>query len=267
MIILQRALDRGFASRPAATARAGVGRERRVSLQHRLGACAEILASDGRIGAALPGDLRLPLSAARTIVTVPAARSVAARAILPIGAGRAFGAILTILRFSAHRPLVPVLPIEALGLLAGADRLTLVAVILIAVGIEVGLLTARLLILEPATLIRDDAEIMVDELEIIFGVHPVALTLGVSGEVLVLLQQLRGVTPRAAVNPVSIVRTALPALARATAPAAIVTTTAATTTGLPIVDQAACPLAKRTWAPGHYPPVRSATGCQSRAAA
>ncbi len=140
----------------------------------------------------------------------------------------------------------PVIAVAAtVLLLAGADRLTLVAIIVvIAVNVEIGLLAARLLILEAATLVAENAEIMVGELQIIFGVHAVALPLRIRGEVLVLLVQLVGVAARAVVDAVAVVGTTLATGTRATAVIATtagIATTTATATGLPIIDQAVRP--------------------------
>jgi hypothetical protein len=129
-------------------------------------------------------------------------------------------------------------------LLAGAGWLALVAVIIVLVHVELVALLAARLFLDAAALVGENAEIMIRELEIIFGVHPIALALRVACQVLVFLQQLAGIAPRAAVDPVPVVAAALTALTRA-APAIAATTaatiiTAATATAavlLPIVDQ------------------------------
>jgi hypothetical protein len=57
---------------------------------------------------------------------------------------------------------------------------------------------------ETGALFSDDTEIMVGELKIIFGHHPVTLQLGVASHILVLLQHLRRIAPRAAVYPTAV---------------------------------------------------------------
>ena len=106
------------------------------------------------------------------------------------------------------------------GLLARTDRFALgteivVRVIVIAV-VErvVRLLAARLVVLEPAALFAQHAEIMVRELQIIFDVDPVARLLRIAGQVLVLFVKLRRVAARAAVDAVAVVATLATALAR-----------------------------------------------------
>lgn len=147
------------------------------------------------------------------------------------------------------------LPVLALRLLGGADRLALVAIfLLIALEIAAGCraeaetvverialrLTARLVV--AAALIAQDTEIMIGELQVIFGIDPVALHLRLTRHVAVFLVQLRRVAARAVVDPVAVVRPARTALSWVvpTAIAARAPATA-TATGLPIVDQAVVP--------------------------
>ena len=80
----------------------------------------------------------------------------------------------------------------------GGHRLVL---ILVLVG-SVIVAGAALLLEAGAALVRD-AEIMVGELETIFGLHAVALKLRVARERLVFLKQLRGIAARAVVLPVA----------------------------------------------------------------
>ena len=88
---------------------------------------------------------------------------------------------------------------------------------------------------------------MVGELEVIFGVHPVARHLRIARHVAVLLEQLRRIAARAAVDPVAAVALTL---ATATLTRAIAaTTTAATATVLPVVDQNIRPRLKTASAP------------------
>lgn len=242
--------------------------DRSVRIRHDVGTSLRLLDGRDRIGATLIGNFRLDLDRPRrTFLTLPTARTLGAFAVLTAGVALAIGALapvltlralltvravraaLTVGAFWAIRAFEPFLAIGALlalytkpfALLADADRLALVAELVIAVDIEIGLLTAWLLLLEPAALVAQHAEIMIGELEVIFGVDAIALALRVRGQVLVLFVQLVGVAAGAAVDPIAIVGTPLPTGPLTTITVAATTTTAATTTGLPIVDQAACP--------------------------
>ncbi len=168
-------------------------------------------------------------------------------AILAVVASRAVVAGLTVIPRAviARLAIVALLTVVAAVavLLAGADRLAFVAIIVVAIELE-RLLAARLLVLEPATLVGDHTEIVIGELQIIFGVDPVALTLRIAGEILVLLEQLIGIAACAAVDPVAIVGTTLAATLTRSATTTviiIVAATTATTAVLPIVDQANVP--------------------------
>src|SRR3546814_9220970 len=81
-----------------------------------------------------------------------------------------------------------------------------------------------------------NAEIMIGELQIIFGGHPVALGLRIARQVLVLFEKLARIAPLARINPVSRVRPlALTAAAtHRTLPAPTAPIIAAV---LPIIDQ------------------------------
>jgi hypothetical protein len=80
---------------------------------------------------------------------------------------------------------------------------------------------------------------VIGELPIIFGVDPVALTLRLGRQILVLFVQLIGVAARAVVDAIAIVGTA--GIATRTLPTIIAATTTATAAGLPIIDQAVRP--------------------------
>ena len=71
-------------------------------------------------------------------------------------------------------------------------------------------------------LVGDDTEIMFGELQIIFGLHAVAIMLGVLGKLLVLVEQLRGIAASAAVDPVARIGAALIAIIPASATAVII---------------------------------------------
>lgn len=187
-------------------------------------------------GRIVPVTILTPLVAgARVALAIVALLTVLARTILPDP---------LVARTIVAVPLLP----GGLALLAGADRFALVAVIVIAIHLEIGLLTSRLrlLVLEATALIAQHTEIVIRELVIIFGVDPVTLTLGIGGQILVLLVQLVRVAAGAVVDAIAVVGTSLATLTRAARIAATTSTIAAATTTtasllLPIVDQACCP--------------------------
>ena len=71
--------------------------------------------------------------------------------------------------------------------------------------------------------VGDHAEIVVGELEVVLRQHPVAILVRVLGQFAVLLQQLGGIAPRAAVDPVELLATALGTVVAAPAPTVIPT--------------------------------------------
>jgi len=193
---------------------------------------------------------------------------------LPVAVVAALGPLGTLLATAIVPPLgtrlghAIVTPVRALlaatigllrhHLLAGPDRIALVGEIFVALELAelvaeriggLGTALLRLLALRlflPGASLAQDAEIMVGELEIIFGVDPVALALRVGGEVLVLFEQLGRIAARAIVDAIAVVgATAAAATLR---PLAIAATAATPPAGLPIVYQARLPRAK-AWAP------------------
>ncbi len=141
------------------------------------------------------------------------------------------------LLFASRRALVPVLAagIPLVTSTALTAALTLGAVhleiVVIAVDIGVGAATllglAGILLLEARPGLREDAEIVIGELEVIFGVDAVALHLRVARKILVFLKKLGGVATGAVVDAVAIAlvgvaTTTLLALATTAAPAAVV---------------------------------------------
>ena len=88
-------------------------------------------------------------------------------------------------------------------LLVGADRVALVAEIVVEVEIVArAAIAALVLLLEATALIGQHAEIVIGELEIIFGVDAIARKLRVAGHVAIFLKQLGGVAARTTVDPV-----------------------------------------------------------------
>jgi len=174
----------------------------------------------------------LLLDIGRTVVAL----SLAARAIVTLTIFT--GTIVALLRTLVAEALATPATLGLAGarLLLGADRIALVAEIVAVVElIEVVALAAhRLLVVRPAALVREDTEIMIRELQIIFSVDAITRHLRVAGHVLVFLEQLRGIAPRATVDPVAAVTLSM---AAATLTLLLATTTAATATVLTVVDQ------------------------------
>ena len=142
-------------------------------------------------------------------------------------------AVILILAVTIAVAAIPVATIVvAAALLFGANRLAFVTEIVVTV--EIILRPTRLaLILITTTLIRHHTEIMVGELEIIFGVHAVALALRIGRHVLVLLVQLSGIAARATVDTIAAVTRALAATLRAL----LLLPATATATVLTVIDQ------------------------------
>jgi hypothetical protein len=124
------------------------------------------------------------------------------------------------------------------GLFVGAHRFALEAEIVVLVEIVATTPLLLALILVPPPLVGQHAEIVIGELQIIFGVHAVTGHLRIARHVAVFLVQLGRVTTRAAVDPVAAVTLTA---ATTTAWLLLSTTTTATTAVLTIVDQAFCP--------------------------
>jgi hypothetical protein len=118
----------------------------------------------------------------------------------------------------------------ALALDAG-DGLAVVVIILLVLVERLAVLATRLL--EARARLGEHTEIMIRELEVIFGVHPIALHLRIAGEILVFLEQLRGIATCATVDAVAVILTTRVTTLRAL----LLPATAATAAGLTIVDQ------------------------------
>ena len=162
-----------------------------------------------------------PLRAVAARLTLGALRTILAFGpLLPFRAFRAFLPLETLLALGADRPLLLVIVIA----ITGGRVLVL---ILILVGEVIVALTT--LLLEAGAVLVQHTEIVIGELEIIFGLDAVALQLRVARERLVFLQELGGVTARAVILPVALARSLV---RRAGSPAA-----AATAAVLTIVDQ------------------------------
>jgi len=113
--------------------------------------------------------------------------------------------------------LLAIITVGSLGVAVGFHQL-LIAILVIEVVIA---LAARVLFLEPGAALAKDAEVVIRELEIIFGLDAVARELRVTRHALVFLEELRGVTALAIVLPVPRLSTeVLTPLSPTTAPAA-----------------------------------------------
>ena len=199
------------------------------------------LSARGALGALLLLRLRLAILALGTIVALVAVRAWLLRlllAILPIG---------TILLLVTARLLVLIF---LLLLLLGLLRLIVVAVhlaveafaiaIAIVVIVVIDILAPRAaLFVEPRAAFAEHAEIMVGELEIIFGLNAVTRKLGIARHALVFLEQLRRIAtlPIVAGVAAAVTRHSLGTLS----------TTAATATSavLTIIDQ-------KSWSSSHW---------------
>lgn len=143
-------------------------------------------------------------------------------------------AILTILALTLLTARLAFLAARLFGFGRLFGDLALVAAFLELVILEARaalLVLMRILILEPGAILVEDAEIMVRELEIIFGHDTVALSLGVTREIPIFLMQLGRVAARPVVDPVA-------SIGAIAAGAPHLRAAAATATAvLPIVDQ------------------------------
>ena len=161
----------------------------------------------------------------------------------------ALGARLAVVAVAAILPLATVVALATI-LTAGVDAVVAVTVEIILVA-AVELVAAATLLLDPRTTGFEHAEIKVRELKVIFGVHPVAGALRIGGKVLVLFQQLRGVTTRAIVDAVAVITRIAAAASRLT-----LATATATAAGLTIVHQGLVVLSlpvRRSRDPGYEP--------------
>jgi len=184
--------------------------------------------------------------------TILALRAILALALLAVVAAIAVVAAVTIAVAIIVARAIVVLLVVAIALVIAAlvalirdalalafdarDGLAIVVIILLVLVERLAVLAARLF--EARARLGEHAEIMVRELQIIFGVDAVALHLRVAGERLVFLEQLGGITARTIVDAVAIVLAA-----RITLRALLLPATAATAAGLTIIDQVllSCP--------------------------
>ncbi len=126
------------------------------------------------------------------------------------------------------------------SLACSAALATALAALIPTVIAGVALVLIGVLFVEARARFGEDAEVVIRELQIIFGVDAVALALRIGRERLVLFEQLGGVTARAIVDAIAV------AVIGVTATLAL-STTAATATGLTIIiDQSPVVLVYKT---------------------
>jgi hypothetical protein len=182
------------------------------------------------VGALGPIGALLALGTLRSIgalLALPALGPV--RTLLALGTRRAVVAVVALTALEAVTAILPRLALGA-GLLLAAVLVALAVHHLVVAVIVV--VVRRTLVLEPRAGLAQHPEIMVGELEVIFGLDPVASKLGVAGHVLVLLEKLRSV----AANPL-VTAVAAATAASTTETLRTLTPTTATAAVLAIVHQ------------------------------
>jgi len=114
------------------------------------------------------------------------------------------------------------------------DAIALVAILIVGMGGIIFPPRSRLLLLEAGAALAQYPEIVIGELEIIFGVDPITLHLGIARESLVFFEELGRVAASAIIDPVAAILAAIRTIwpRRTLSPA-----TAATAAVLPIIDQ------------------------------
>lgn len=118
---------------------------------------------------------------------------------------------------------------------AVGDALEIIAIlveILVRVTLALGL--ALLLLFLPGAVVGQDTEIMISELEIIFGVDPITRHLGIARHILVFFKKLGRIATGAIVDAVAAVTTPAPIVGVGTS---VIIPAAIAATGLPVVDQ------------------------------
>jgi len=118
---------------------------------------------------------------------------------------------------------------------AVGDALEIIAIlveILVRVTLALGL--ALLLLFLPGAVVGQDTEIMISELEIIFGVDPITRHLGIARHILVFFKKLGRIAASAIVDAVAAVATPAPIVRVGTS---VIIPAAIAATGLPVVDQ------------------------------
>jgi hypothetical protein len=190
--------------------------------------CFIIARTAGAAGAALklPLTLTVVLPFIRTLML-----ALALTVILALGLAVALALLPLALIISLLRPVHVILRAEFVADALFQRAFGLAVIIILAVeAIVVAVAAKALLLFLPRTVVSENAEIMIRELQIIFGVDAVALRLGIARQILVFLKKLGGIAARAIVD--AIARIAAPAI---TLRARIIPAT--TAAGLRIIDQ------------------------------
>jgi hypothetical protein len=189
-------------------------------------------------GAILPVAAIFAIAAA--IIAVSAIIRIAAVIAIPAVVAVGIAAIVTVTAIVAA-----ILPFAfRLALLTRGIHAEIVAGIVHAVEILIVLVIAfvgpaaatLLLLFLARSVVGEDAEIMVGELQIIFRVHPIARHLGIARHVPVFFEKLGRIAACTVVDAVAIIATA-PISTTGTTATIVVIPAAIATAGLPIVDQ------------------------------
>jgi hypothetical protein len=177
----------------------------------------------GTAGAARAA-LKLPLS---LTVILPFIRTL----LLALAVTVILALALPLLIITLLRPVHVVLRAEIIADALFQTAFGLAVIVVLAVeAIVVAVAAKALLLFLPRAVVGQDPEIMIRELQIIFGIDAVALRLGIARQILVFLKKLGGIAARTIVD--AITRIAAPAI---TLRARIIPAT--TAAGLTIIDQ------------------------------
>ena len=177
--------------------------------------------------------------AARAALKLPLTLTVVRTLLLPFILAFALTVILALalallrlaLMMSLLRPIHVILGAEFIADALFQTAFGLAVIIILAVeAIVVAVAAKALLLFLPRAVVGQDPEIMIREMQIIFGVDAVALRLGIARQILVFLKKLGGIAARTIVD--AIARIAAPAI---TLRARIIPAT--TAAGLTIIDQ------------------------------
>jgi hypothetical protein len=203
--VIGRALAACAIAARTATARCRFGP--RIPVPVAIAAIERILAGSGIFAfaglAALVGTVALRAGAILAFVTPAAGTLPVVAAIVGAFAAAIVRAILAPIVLAVVGAVV----LTALGLAENVE----IVVVAVVVRLEVPLVAATAAgprIVLARLVVRDDAEIVVGELQVVLGLHPVAVMRGVLGKLLVLVEHLRSIAPGAAVDAV-LVATAL----------------------------------------------------------
>jgi hypothetical protein len=188
-----------------------IKRQRRRRIFVCPGCC--ILTLIGAFAAGRAFTIAAALVAITAFISVIARRAITLRGLLALLAFIAFGHIARI----------------TLILIVHLAPARLIAKTFIIIIITLPIITAGLvpIFFKTRAIFRDDPEIVIGKLQIIFGHHTITLHLRFAGKVLVLFKKLRRIAAGAVIDATAIVG----------ATTALIATTAPTAAGLPVIDQ------------------------------